>query len=151
MPKLRLSIIPRVKCANCGFLGYRPGGMEKDGSVYLRSSFRECHSDERQKLNSGDAYIYYSEDGESWDVVGCFHRVWSLLGSSSKKTIEKAEKLVTENRRCEYYIPYQSGYEPAGHNEMRRDKKNQRIMLFVGLINAAAILLAALITAILRG
>ena len=139
-----------MKCVDCGFLGYREGGYDRDGSPYLKYDFRECHPDDRMKLNSGDNYVIYSEDGENWDVVGCFHRVWSLWATGYEKEKEQAKKLLIENRSCKYYIPYQSGYEPAGHNEMRRDKKNQRIMLFVALINATAVLLAALITIILR-
>jgi len=151
MPKLRLCIKPTVKCVDCGFFGYRDGGVSAEGGTYLGSKFWECHDDRRKEEELGDYYVSFSDDGSSWNVIGCFHRVWSLWGSNSKTEREKAKIILAEERRCKYYFPYQSGYEPAGHNEMRRDKRNQRIILLVGLINAAAIILAALITGILRG
>ena len=151
MHKPRLSISPTVKCIDCGFFGYREGGVATDGGTYLGSRFWECHEDVREKGEIYDSYVVFSDDGSSWNVIGCFHRVWSLWGSRSKEEREKAKKILTEERQCKYYFPYQSGYEPAGHNEMRRDKRNQRVILFVGLINAAAIILAAVITGMLRG
>jgi hypothetical protein len=138
-----------MKCVDCGFFGYRSGGKDIDGSAYLKNEFWECHTDERQDLDI-DSYVSFSDDVEKWSVIGCFHHVWTLWGSNNEKEREKANKILTENRRCKYYFPYLSGYEPAGHNEMRRDKKNQRIWILVGVINAIAVLLAALITAILR-
>jgi hypothetical protein len=151
MPKLRLRIRPTVKCVDCGFFGFREGGVSNDGGTYLGSKFWECHAERRKKPELSDSYISFSEDGNTWNVIGCFHRVWELWGISSKNEKENAKKILMEERYCKYYFPYQSGYEPAGHNEMRRDKRNQRIILLVGLINAAAIIVAALITGILRG
>ncbi|MBU2008634.1 MAG: hypothetical protein KJ624_02085 [Chloroflexi bacterium] len=151
MLKLGLHIRRTAKCVDCGFLGYRWGRTDIAGVTTLEGNFGECHADSRQSLHSGDSYIYFAEDGESWTVVGCFHRVWSLGGFGGETEREKAKKLVTESRGCKYYFPYQSGYEPAGHNEMRRDKKNQSMMLWVGLINAAAVVLAAAATVLFRG
>jgi hypothetical protein len=151
MHKPRLRISTTVKCIDCGFFGYREGGVSVEGETYLGDKFWECHDNLRKKQRIGDSYISFSEDGNNWNVIGCFHRVWSLWGSNSKAEKEKAKEILTEGRHCKYYFPYESGYEPAGHNEMRRDKRNQRIILLVGLINAAAIVLAALITGILRG
>lgn len=151
MPKLRLRIRPTVKCVDCGFFGFREGGVSNDGGMYLGSKFWECYAERRKDPELSDSHISLSVDVNTWNVIGCFHRVWELWGSNSKKEKENAKKILTEERYCKYYFPYQSGYEPAGHNEMRRDKRNQRIILVVGLINAAAIILAALITGILRG
>lgn len=151
MLKLKLHVKPTVKCVNCGFFGYREGGVSADGGTYLGSRFWECHDDSRRVPDLDDSYISFSDDGSSWNVIGCFHRVWSLWGSNSKEERERAKAILAEERHCKYYFPYQSGYEPAGHNEMRRDKRNQRIILLVGLINAAAVILAALLTVILRG
>lgn len=141
----------KVKCVDCGFFGYREGGDDKDGSTYLSSNFGEYHSDIRKNKELSDSYISFSEDGHNWNVIGCFHRVWSLWGSNSKKEKENAKTILTEKRHCKYYLPYKSGYEPAGHNEMRRDKENHRMMLYVGLINAGAVLSAALAMILLRG
>ena len=151
MPKLGLPIKQTVKCVDCGFFGYREGGVERDGSTYLSNRFWECYAANRKELKIGRSHISFSEDGESWNVIGCFHRVWTLWGSNSEEEKKKAKTILAEGRHCKYYFPYQSGNEPAGHNEMRRDEKNHRIMLLVGLINAAAVILAALITAILIG
>jgi len=151
MPNLKFWKRQKVKCVDCGFFGYREGGVSNDGGAYLGSKFWECYADRRKKPELGDSYLSFSEDGNTWNVIGCFHRVWELWGSNSKKEKEEAKIILAEERRCKYYFPYQSGYEPAGHNEMRRDKRNQRIMLYVGLINAVAVILAALITVILRG
>lgn len=151
MHKLRLNIRHTVKCVDCGFFGFREGGVSRDGGTYLGSKFWECYAEGRKNPKLSDSYISFSEDGNTWNVIGCFHRVWELRGYSSKNEKENAKKIITEERYCKYYFPYQSGYEPAGHNEMRRDKRNQRIILLVGLINAAAIIVAALITGILRG
>ena len=143
-----MSIRPKVKCVDCGFFGYREGGIEKDGSMYLENKFTECHDNERKKLNSDGSYIYFSEDGRSWDVIGCFHQVWSLFANSEKEK-EEAKKILNESRVCRYYFPYESGYEPAGHNQMRQDEKNRKMMKTVGLINAGAVILAAVLAAIL--
>ncbi len=151
MLRPKLHVKPTVKCANCGFFGYREGGVSADGGLYLGSRFWECHDDSRAVSDLDDSYISFSDDGSSWNVIGCFHRVWSLWGSNSKEERERAKAILAEERHCKYHFPYQSGYEPAGHNEMRRDKRNQRMILLVGLINAAAVILAALLTGILRG
>jgi len=151
MPNLKFWKRQKVKCIDCGSFGYREGGVSNDGGTYLGSKFWECHADRRKSPELGDSYLSFSEDGNTWNVIGCFHRVWELWGSNSKKENEDAKIILAEERYCKYYFPYQSGYEPAGHNEMRRDKRNQRMMLYVGLVNAVAVILAALITAILRG
>jgi hypothetical protein len=131
-------------------LGYRSGGDDYNGA-YLKDEFRECHNDERQRLNSGDSYIYFSEDGHSWDVVGCFHRVWSLWGSHTEKEKATAKGLLTESRSCKYYFAYHSGYEPASHKELKRDKEKHTMMVIIGILGAIAVIVAAIITAIARG
>jgi hypothetical protein len=153
MRKLKLRSLT-VKCIDCGFFGYREGGYDKDGAMYLGSKFWECHDDDRKGSQLSDSYVSFSEDGNRWNVIGCYHRVWSLWGSNSNKERDNAKIILAEQRDCKYYFPYESGYEPAGHNQMRQDERNRRIMLRVGMINAGAVviaaLLAALITAILR-
>lgn len=151
MHKIRMGIRRTVKCSDCGFFGDREGGVEKDGSTYLSGKFWERHADRRKEPEVGESYISFSEDGSSWNVIGCFHRVWSLWGSNSKKERKDAKKILAEERHCKYYFPYQSGYEPAGHNEMMRDKKIRRMMLNVCLINAGAVIVAAFATVLMRG
>lgn len=149
MAKNGSRIKPKVKCVECGFFGYREGGIETDGSMYLENKFTECHDNERKKLNSDGSYVHFSEDGRSWDVIGCFHQAWSLLGSNSEDEKGKAKNILNESRACRYYFPYESGYEPAGHNQMRQDEKNRKMMKTVGLINAGAVILAAFLAALL--
>ena len=105
MLKLKWGIRPTVKCVDCGFFGYREGGVYQYGGTYLSSKFWECYADSRQESELGDSYVFFSEDGNSWNVIGCFHRVWSLWGSNSKKEKENAKTILSEERRCKYYFP----------------------------------------------
>jgi hypothetical protein len=147
--KLKFWDKPAVKCVNCGFFGSRHGSYDVFNDPCLGDTFSQCHSDMRQSLGSGESYVFYSDEG-NWDVIACFHHVWSLMGYESDREKQLAKTILSEGRRCPYFYPYRSGFDPAGHNELRRDKANRDIMLTVALINALAVLLGALVTAALR-
>ena len=150
MRNMRFWHKPKVMCVGCGFLGFRKGGYEPGDIPYLSDTFRQCHDDDRRSLRQENAYKISSDDGNEWDVVGCFHHVWLLWGTGSKEE-NQAKTILNECRLCPYFYPYRSGYEPSAHNELWRDGKNQRIVLAVGLINAAAVLLGVIVNVIFRG
>ena len=82
-----------VKCIDCGFLSNRQGGMEPDGTgAYLKNEFTECYQNSRKQLQSDDYDISWYDEGEKWEVVGCFHRVWLIWGNS-KEDEKKADKV----------------------------------------------------------
>jgi len=141
---------PNISCINCGFFGYREGGENAEGS-YLDNVFFEVDRNRRNEFDVKRDYFYLSPEGYSWNVIGCLHHVWSLWGSNSPDEIEKAKGIITRKRRCKYYFTYRSSYSPEGQKEMVRDKNNHRMMLIVGLINALAVVIAALLTVLLKG
>ena len=138
----------KVKCINCGFLSFRSGGYDDQNNICLGNNFSQCRNEKRMKFQLEKTYAYYSEDGENWDVMACYHQsVWYLWGyENSKQESEKATSILDESRNCPYYFLYHSGYEPMAHNELERDKNNRKMMLYVGLINAGAVVLAAILT-----
>jgi hypothetical protein len=144
----------KVKCINCGFLGYKEGGISEDGSPYLMNDCDECNLNARNKLKVGNSYSFYHYHdfvNNNWTIIGCFHHVWLLIDPHTlMKDIEEGKKLLMNNRACPYYFPYNCGNKPITHNELKRDNSNQKTMLIVGIINGIAVLLAALLTSLLR-
>lgn len=147
MRNLRFWVRPPVTCLDCGFLAERSGGNDGSGT-YLDNKFSECHPDTRRNLQTGKNYVAYSEDGDQWSVVACFHRVWLLWGYSHEAT--KATAILNEPRRCPYFLRYNSGHEPSAHNELKRDETNRRAMYIVAAINFAAVVVVAFLSIILR-
>jgi len=129
----------QVKCFNCGFLSvvgaedvFEPSGKDPVAQLQL---FRELGLIGMLELKqAGREEI--AKGTLSPRLLACARNIWSkydLRGQSKPN----AFKVLTLERKCLYFFPYNPGYTPKEHLELQREREQRRFLIIVSVISAA--------------
>jgi len=129
----------KVKCVDCGFLSVVLGfdlvpEYKSDVRMWYERAYghdlfgpQECSKKIRSHISQFDL-------SESLRMM-CSRHVWDYLKEDSN-TRELCE-LINQERQCPYFFPYNPGYSPEQHLELKRGQEQRRFLLLTSLIGAA--------------
>jgi len=136
----------QVNCCNCGFLALcesMPHLSLEDVKLFKELDlfgYHECTQRGRDAIADGTHAVL--------SLLTCTRNVWSY-SDFRKKPADTVFQLLNSERKCPYFFPYNPGYSPAEHRELRREAKTQALlikgMILAALIGAVAAIAAQLI------
>lgn len=143
-----------MKCTDCGFLASASGfehifsftelkemGIDSLEAVGLIGN-TECPKEGRKRVVD-----YTHAAPESLD---CVRRAWSRLDHKGKEKNDILD-ILNCRRKCPYFFPYNPGYSPIEHKELKREAQTRKALLIGMLLSATIGATAAIIAQLLTG